>query len=190
MTKKELRSLYKQKRLALSATERMKLDDLLLIQLQRVPLGDDISLLLSYFPVEEHAEPNTHLFTRYIEHAVPHVRIAYSVIDFPSSEMHAFVVNDDTHFITNKYGIAEPEQGEPVQPDEIDVVFVPLLAFDESGYRVGFGKGFYDRFLTQCREDVITIGFSYFDAVQRIDDRNQYDVPLTLCITPQRVYEF
>jgi 5-formyltetrahydrofolate cyclo-ligase len=69
-------------------------------------------------------------------------------------------------------------------------VLVPLLAFDESGYRVGYGKGFYDRFLQQCRKDVLTVGFSYFDAIDKIEDTHQFDVPLNYCITPHRIYEF
>ncbi len=90
----------------------------------------------------------------------------------------------------NQYGISEPINGTIVEPMEIDLVFVPLLAFDENGYRVGYGKGYYDRFLSHCRQDVLKIGFSFFEAEPAIEDIDNYDVPLNLCITPLNVYEF
>ena len=73
---------------------------------------------------------------------------------------------------------------------QVDLVLVPLLAFDTEGFRVGYGKGFYDRYLANCRADVVTIGFSYFGPVDKITDTGQFDVPLTYCITPQHTYEF
>jgi 5-formyltetrahydrofolate cyclo-ligase len=72
----------------------------------------------------------------------------------------------------------------------MDVVFVPLLAFDENGQRVGYGKGFYDRFLNECKEDVITVGLSFFEAENELIEANATDVPLRYCVTPERVYEF
>jgi 5-formyltetrahydrofolate cyclo-ligase len=133
---------------------------------------------------------NTHLYTRYLEHIIPGLKVAFPVINFAALQMKAVLVDDDTEFVENEYGIPEPEAGEKIDEEEIDVVLVPLLAFDEQGYRVGYGKGFYDRFLKQCRADVITIGFSYFDAVTKINDTNEYDVPLNYCVTPHKVYEF
>lgn len=175
--------------MSLSATERLKLDDLLLIQLQRIPLAD-IQVLMTFWPLESQAEMNTHLYTRYLEHAMPGLQVAFPIVDFASNEMYAVLVNDETDFVENKFGIPEPKNGEEIQPDEIDLVFVPLLAFDNQGYRVGYGKGYYDRFLKKCRQDVMTVGFSYFEAVDKIDDTHQFDVPLNYCITPQKIYEF
>ena len=190
MTKKELRAVYKEKRLALSATDKLKLDDLLLIQLQRLPLPNNIRVLVSYWPLEHHAEVNTHLFTRYMEHAIPALRVCYPVVDFAAREMKAILVHDETDFVENEQGIPEPEEGDEIDAADIDMIFVPLLAYDTKGYRVGYGKGFYDRFLKKCRTDVLTVGFSYFQPVDNIDDKNQFDVPLSFCIIPEQVYEF
>jgi len=104
--------------------------------------------------------------------------------------MRAMLTNEETDFVVNAYGIAEPINGEWITPEEIDLVFVPFLACDEKGYRVGYGKGFYDRFLASCRPDILKIGFSYFEPVEHISDINQFDVPLNICITPNRIYEF
>ncbi|HEX8461529.1 MAG TPA: 5-formyltetrahydrofolate cyclo-ligase, partial [Segetibacter sp.] len=73
---------------------------------------------------------------------------------------------------------------------EIDLVFVPLLAYDKRGYRVGYGKGFYDRYLSLCKPEVLKVGFSYFGPEESIDDTHQFDVPLNYCITPDNIYEF
>ena len=190
MIKQELRKIYKQKRLALSATEKLKLDDLLLIQLQRLAFDNNIRVIMSFWPLEDYGEMNTHLYTRYLELAIPGLIVTFPVIDTSNDEMRAVVLSDDTKFVKNKYGIPEPEAGEEIPRDEIDVVFVPLLAFDKNGYRVGYGKGYYDRFLQGCRQDVITIGFSYFEAVDKIDDTHQFDIPLKYCITPFKIYDF
>lgn len=189
MLKKEARKLFREKRNALTAVERSKLDDLLLIQFQTVELPF-VSNLLSYWPIESNKEPNTHLFSDYLDFKFPGLQSLYPQTDFASHEMKAIAVDETTAFEKNQYDIYEPVSGDIVDPAEIDMIFTPLLAFDKKGYRVGYGKGFYDRFLTHCSEECIIIGFSYFDPVDAIGDCDQFDVPLNLCITPQTVYVF
>jgi 5-formyltetrahydrofolate cyclo-ligase len=70
------------------------------------------------------------------------------------------------------------------------MVIVPMLAFDRQGNRVGYGKGYYDSFLKQCRPDCIKVGVCYFEPIAQIDDAGDFDVPLNFCITPQQVYVF
>ena len=77
-----------------------------------------------------------------------------------------------------------------LNPCDVDVVFVPMPAFDAKGCRLGYGKGFYDRVLARCSEDVIKTGFSFFEPVEAISDIDQYDIPLTFGITPNQIYEF
>jgi 5-formyltetrahydrofolate cyclo-ligase len=189
MTKQELRKLYKEKRKCLSAKERMKLDDLLLIQFQKIDVGF-AQTLLTYHAMETHAEPNTDLFTHFLEFRIPGLQIAYPVTDVDKFQLHPKLVNDQTEFTTTAFGIEEPMNGKDIDAAAIDIVFVPMLIYDVQGYRVGFGKGFYDRFLPNCREDVLKVGFSYFEPVDKIDDANEFDIPLSLCITPEKIYEF
>lgn len=188
MNKQELRRIYREKRTLFTASERMKMDDLLLIQFQKLSLGP-VYVLMSYCPSEKHAEPNTYLFSTYLEHLNPGLHTCYPVTDFATLGIKPVQVNDHTEFNINDYGIEEPVNGIETDPLEIDVVFLPMLVCDKAGYRVGFGKGFYDRFLPRCREDVLKIGFSYFDPVEAIDDTHQFDVPLNFCITPHQVFE-
>ncbi len=101
-----------------------------------------------------------------------------------------YLLTDATTIRTSKWGIPEPVSGIQVAPGQIDVVFLPLLAFDREGYRVGYGGGFYDRFLSSCREDVVKVGLSLFEAVEKIVDRNALDIPMDYCVTPENTYSF
>ena len=189
MNKKELRKYFSEKRNALLPVEQSKLDDLLLIQFQKVELPF-ISQLLSYWPIEENKEPNTHLITDYLEFKYPGLKTAYPRIDFFMNEIMAVSADAETSFLKNEFNIYEPEEGTWVDFAEINMVLVPLLAFDKKGYRVGYGKGFYDKFLAGCAKDCIKVGFSYFEPIDEIADKADFDVPLSLCITPQTVYVF
>jgi len=189
MNKQQLRELYKEKRSLLSSTDKMKYDDLLLIQFQQLSFTH-IQTVFSYWPLDHMNEPDTHNVSEFLHFVIPDLQLAYPRTNFSSSQMDAIAVNDDTIYITNDYGITEPEDGKTIDPKAIDLILVPLLIFDKKGFRVGYGKGFYDKYLSQCREDVIKVGFSYFDAIDRIDDTNEYDIPLNLCITPDIIYEF
>ena len=189
MTKKELRTLYKTKRSGLSLNERLRLDDLILLQFQQLNYGN-IKTVLTYWPMANPCEPNTHLFSRYLRHMIPDIILAYPKTNTPLHQINALAINDDTVYLTNEWGITEPKEGLPLAAKEIDLVFVPLLAFDTLGYRAGYGKGFYDRYLSLCRQDVVKIGFSYFEPLDKITDTDDFDVPLNYCITPQKIYEF
>ena len=101
-----------------------------------------------------------------------------------------FLLTDATKFVTSKWGVPEPTEGIAVPPNQLDVVFVPLVAFDELGNRVGYGKGFYDGFLKKCRADVIKVGLSFFEAEDIITDVAPHDIRLDYCVTPKKVYSF
>lgn len=190
MTKEALRKYYSEKRISLSASERNKFDDLILILFQQLEIAPHVQSVLSYWPLPERGEINSFLFTDFLEFRIPSLQLAYPVCDFTDHSMEAILVEEGSTFRRNRYGIAEPVDGRYISPTEIDLVLVPLLAFDTKGYRLGYGKGFYDRFLERCRKDVIRIGFSYFDAEPAIPGVDQFDVPLNYCLTPDAIYEF
>lgn len=100
------------------------------------------------------------------------------------------LLTDNTKLASNSWGVPEPIEGIEIPANKIDIVFVPLLAFDLNGNRVGYGKGFYDTFLKQCRNEIIKVGLSAFHAENTISDINKEDVPLDYCVTPEQVYSF
>ncbi len=189
MNKETLRNLYRTKRAEIKLSERLRMDDLMLLQLQQINFTG-ISHILGYWPLEGEAEPDTHSFTGYFKHMLPDITVSYPLCNWQNNSMSAIAINDDTVFQKDKRGLWEPKEGQVIPAETLDLVLVPLLIYDSFGYRVGYGKGFYDRFLAACKPEVISIGFSYFNPVEKIMDTHQFDVPLTYCITPQRIYEF
>ena len=67
---------------------------------------------------------------------------------------------------------------------------MPLLAFDKKGNRVGYGKGFYDQFLSKCHPETIKIGVSFFESETLFSDTLSTDIQLDYCVTPTKVYNF
>ena len=189
MLKKELRKKYRSERLALSPAQRSKLDDLLLIQFQKIALPP-LQALLSYFPIDERGEINTFLLVDYLRFRNPGLQVCYPKTNVFQNTMLPVITDEETNFEANEYGIPEPTGGEILDIEQLDAVLIPLLAFDKRGNRVGYGKGFYDRFLEHCRPDCVKIGLSYFEVVERIDDAGNFDVPLNFCITPEKNYVF
>lgn len=117
-------------------------------------------------------------------------RLSASVSNFKNNTLENYRYTTNTQIETNSWGIPEPVNAELITEKEIDIVFIPLLAFDKQGYRVGYGKGFYDRFLANCKPDVIKVGISFFEAENIIEDVHEADIKLDYCVTPIKIYEF
>jgi 5-formyltetrahydrofolate cyclo-ligase len=189
MLKQEARAIYRKKRDEITTLQKVKWDDLLLIQFQKLPLPP-ITSVLSFVPIDGKNEVDTFLITDYLQFKNPGMQVAYPKTDLQQQTMHAIALEEETVFEENEYKIAEPVNGPVLDAATLDVVLVPMLIFDESGNRIGYGKGFYDRFLKDCSSDCIKVGLCYFDAIDRIEDTTEYDVPLDYCITPNKVYVF
>lgn len=189
MTKKEARKIYKEKRSSLTVGERNRFDDLILIHFQQLSLPD-LFYVHTYLAIKAKVEIETDHLLYFLEFRNPELKIVIPRIIHATNELEHVEYDEMVDVVSNEWGIPEPVNGTLIIETEIDLVFVPLLAFDEAGYRVGYGKGFYDKFLAKCRPDVLKIGLSYFDAIASISDREHFDIPLNYCITPQRIYEF
>ena len=191
MIKSNLRHIYKERRQQLTNAQLAKLDDLLLIQFQKLPV-DIPALIMTYAAIAKWNEFDPQAITDYCYFKNAEQQLFYPLVtDVDAvSTMVPVLVNDATTFDLTAFGFSQPVDGIEVSPEDIDMVIVPLLAFDTKGYRVGYGKGYYDRFLKNCRNDVIKVGFSYFEPVDAIDDTNIYDVPLDYCITHDKIYIF
>ncbi len=116
--------------------------------------------------------------------------IVISKSDFNTGELIHFLLQENTSLKLSEYGIPEPVSGIELPSDMMEVVFVPLLAFDYDGNRIGYGKGFYDRFLAECKENTLFIGLSFFEPEEEEIPYEDMDVPLHFCITPKRIYSF
>ena len=188
MTKAAIRKLYKQKRIGLSHAVKDKLEDLILIQFQSLHL-EIPDMVMTYSPIDALNEYNPVLIEEYCFFKNPATTLVYPVVDKANNDLKAVAVKEDTFFDLNEYDIEEPMNGKETSPAAIGMILVPLLAFDEKGNRVGYGKGYYDKFISRCRQGTIKIGFSFFEP-STIDDISDLDEKLDLCITPERIYQF
>jgi len=189
VTKAALRKIYKEKRKKISWKDKECWTDLILVNFQKLDLPF-INCVHTYLAIKDQNEVETGNITRYLSFKNLGLKIVVPKINLNEGEMKHYIFNDAVEMASGLFGIIEPVKGEKVSADEIDLVITPLLAFDKRGYRVGYGKGFYDKFLSDCNEEVIKIGLSFFEPEAQIDDINQYDIPLNYCVTPQRVFDF
>jgi 5-formyltetrahydrofolate cyclo-ligase len=194
MNKKDLRKKYKELRDQLSEDEieakSMAIANRLL-QLDTIPNGRQVweqTYFHLFLSIEEQKEVDTEFILQILAGKDKEIVVAKS--NFKTLEMTHYLLTDNTKFQKNDYNIYEPVDGLEVPVSKIDVVFVPLLAYDKKGNRVGYGKGFYDKFLSKCREDIIKIGLSFFEPEDAIAAVSQTDIRLDYCVTPKTVYNF
>ncbi len=191
MTKQEIRLKYKALRKQLSENELEEWS----LQIANQLIGLDIwqhNFYHLFLPIVTQNEINTEYILQIL--AGKDKNIVLSKSDFSTREMTHFLLTDNTKISRNEYGIPEPieteRNGIEIQSKKIDVVFVPLLGFDKKGHRVGYGKGFYDLFLANCKSDVLKIGLSFFPPENTSFDVLSTDIQLDLCVTPSEIYKF
>ena len=185
LTKKELRTIYKEKRMALSQDAVHFLSQKILDQfilLFNIIENQKVNIFLS---IEKLKEVNTQIFIDYffenkIRVFVPKIQgeNMISVEIFPNSE-----------FEINNWGIKEPISNIDANV-ELDYVLTPLLYCDQFGNRVGYGKGFYDSFFYGNSKIHNKIGLNFFSPNEGIADVFQKDVALDGLITPSEYIDF
>ena len=187
MTKKELRIKYKALRQALPEKDIEEMSLLIANKLLSLPVWEHDYFHI-FLPIVAHHEVDTEYILHLLSGKDKHIIISKS--DFETREMTHFLLTDNTKLRNNDWGIPEPVDGIEIPVDKIEVVFVPLLAFDQFGNRVGYGKGFYDKFLVKCKPGTVKIGLSFFEAEANCSEVFESDVKLDYCVTPETVYSF
>jgi 5-formyltetrahydrofolate cyclo-ligase len=190
MQKRELRQQMQQKRAGYTATELQEWSCRI-----TGPFFDYFALptchtVHVFLPILRKKEIDTWQIIRQLQMNYAHIRIAVSVSNLVDCTLNHFWLKPETKLQENKWGIPEPVKAEAIAVSEIDMVLVPLLAFDQLGHRVGYGKGFYDRFLAGCRPGTVKIGLSLETAVNQVADVHEGDVVLDYVITPAGVLKF
>ncbi|MBB5635471.1 5-formyltetrahydrofolate cyclo-ligase [Pedobacter cryoconitis] len=186
MNKTEIRKQETLKRKALSQEQVAVLSEGLLEQFATL----DFSLVNTihiFLPIAEKNEPDTFLFIAWLKKHHPLIKIIVPRADFNTSLMTHHPYKGEQELLKSSFNILEPIADEEYK-GIVDLVIVPLLAFDDRGYRVGYGKGFYDRFLEGSSS--LKAGLSFFKSVGTIADPHVNDVRLDLCITPDQIFYF
>jgi len=190
MTKRELRKNYleKQKNLAPKELEEKG------VQIAELFFESfdlkKINFLHCFLPIEKFHEIDTKQIFRRIWFEFSHIETLVPRVNFETGEIENLKFTPATELVRNAWMIHEPAHHDLVESTLIDAVLVPLLCFDRKGFRVGYGKGFYDKFLKNCRADCLKIGLNYFPPIGEIEDVNEFDVRLDYCLTPNEIYQF
>ncbi len=185
-TKAELRIQYRRRREALNPQQ---IDDLSILIVNRcleLKLWDQSTYHL-FMSFRKNNEIDTSLLLSVIQGKDKQPVIPKMVGDH---DLEHYLLLDQTPIKINQWGIPEPQSGIKIDSEQIEVVFVPLLIFDLQGHRVGYGKGYYDRFLAKCKPGTIKVGLSFFDPIERIKDIESHDIPIDFGVTPNKSYEF
>ena len=141
-----------------------------------------------FLPIHSKGEINTSPIIQYCWKN--NINVVVPVSNFEDGTIKTAEFRPYTKTKQTKNNITEPIDPVWKKHDNIDIVITPLLAFDPQGYRVGYGKGFYDRFFASLHKDVKRVGISLFKPYKDIENINEYDVPLTHCVTPDKTYSF
>jgi 5-formyltetrahydrofolate cyclo-ligase len=188
MTKSELRKLYLQKQKALSPEERAEKSQALAERFFESFDLTGIRYLHCFIALEKFNEIDTLPIFQRVWRDHPDIATLVPRIEPEGYNLSHLHFKADTELVRNSWEISEPAHGTHVEPGRIDMVLAPLLAFDARGHRAGYGKGFYDRFLAQCRPDCMKIGLSYFPPAAEIYDAGEHDIALDAFVTPGMTY--
>lgn len=118
--------------------------------------------------------------------------VCLPVVDPQNSKRLIFrIYNQDSPLLSNKYGIPEPtEQNPEIALEKLDVIFTPLVAFDDNGNRLGMGGGFYDCTLKERQPGTLVVGLAH--DLQKVASLpcEAWDIPLPFIATPTNFYKF
>ena len=185
MKKKFLRKIYKDKRSNIGLTEFQELCRGIFDNLVKLCIWNK-DIYHIYLSIDSKNEVNTNDIISFILNRNKRVIVPKM---FNKNLIH-FEIDQNTKFTKNILGIREPIGKLRFDKSLIEIIIVPLLVFDKSGHRVGYGEGYYDRFMSDIKNDVIKVGLSLFEPVDKISDINQKDIPLNYVITPSKTYYF
>ena len=178
MNKADLRAAMLEKRASLNEDEIWLASDAIVEKISGLSAYKKARTVLFYSPFNNEVK-----ITSLIEQAFSQKKVCLPRIEHGEGIMSARRIYDLREIKTDRYGIlAPPEKARKVEPKEIDFVVVPLVAFDQTLNRIGYGGGYYDRFLPQC-VNAFYCGVAYsFQKVPQID-AGSHDMKLDAVVT-------
>lgn len=187
MTKDLLRKQYLEKRQEVSPGQLRNYSEQIAENLFKA-FQFDGKMVSLFMPIERKKEINTYIILDQLLSFDAAVCIPKA--NFENLELKHYRYENPEQLELSEFGIPEPKQGKVVQPSKIDIVLVPLICCDKAGHRLGYGKGFYDRFLKKCSNQTLFIGLSLFEPIDAIPEKESTDIPLHFCITPEGKVRF
>lgn len=190
MNKQTLRALFLEKRLTLTPNELKKRNKQLLKNCQQfIEKLTSIEHAHIFVSMADKNEPDTlRLIDWLIEEKNTKVYSSKTFYKERKLSHHQILHSND--FMLGRKGIPEPVNPKKSDPQLMDLVFIPLISFDETGNRIGYGAGLYDRFLSEVRPDCLKVGLALTPPLNNIDYVDSLDIPLDYCINHLGIYSF
>jgi 5-formyltetrahydrofolate cyclo-ligase len=187
MTKQEIRNHYLNLRMSLPDSEYKRLSQNICdIFFKSIDLVSTETIHI-FLPIKAKKEPDTWLIIEKLREEYPQIHISVPKIN--DAHLINYYFESEDQLKENGWGVLEPQFGKVTPVDKMDLIVVPMIAADQNGHRVGYGKGYYDRFLTECRTDCKKVGLSMFEPVERISNIGNFDIKLNCIITPSRAFQ-
>lgn len=187
-SKKELRNIFLEKRMFLSEKEYQLRNSLIQKHIAYHIDFKKYTYLHTFLSISDKKEVLTAPIIQLAKSQQPDITVMTSKT-LPQCQLAHYIYDDNTQIKVNKWGIPEPTNANTVAADEVDLVLVPLLSFDREGHRIGYGKGYYDRFLKTI-PNALKVGVSLAPPLDHIPYSDAMDVRLDCCITPFSIYSF
>ncbi|QOW10775.1 5-formyltetrahydrofolate cyclo-ligase [Kaistella flava (ex Peng et al. 2021)] len=186
MKKSEIRKVYLEKKESLTETEVQSLSKKIFENfISEFDLKED-QKVHCFLSIPEKGEVDTSPFLKeFFEN-----KIRVFVPKIIKGKLIALEITKETPLIENSWGIKEPEGNEDCGVKDFDFIITPLLYSDQFGNRVGYGKGFYDRFFSEINPNAIKVGVSFFPPNEKVEDVSEFDVQLDYLVTPTEVLSF
>lgn len=110
-------------------------------------------------------------------------KICLPVTDIESNTLSLSYISDTALLKKGAYGILEPSVIDNANPHDIDLIIVPGIVFDRNGSRIGFGKGFYDRLLSDT--SAVKVGVCYAFQLCEGIPADKHDIPMNMIVTEE-----
>ena len=179
--KNELRKEFSQRRSSISKIDREIRSNQITEHLINLNEVADASNILVYWSFGH--EASTRALIKELQLRKKQILLPY----LEANLMHAAKINSTDSLELTTYGPLEPPDKTPVDPSTVDIVIVPGLAFDRNGFRLGYGRGFYDRYLSALGDASTTIGFCFSSQIAEQVPAEPHDVALDILVTDREV---
>ncbi len=144
-----------------------------------------IRTIHTFLPIRANREVNTWILLRSLQSNG--YRTVTSCTDFVAQTMEHFLVDQDTQYEEDSYGIPSPQGAQKIDLRDLDLILVPALVLDKLGGRIGYGKGYYDKFLNQTKPQVRKVGLNLTSTLDHCGYLESHDKKVDWIITPDQV---
>lgn len=182
--KKSLRELCSRKRRYLEENNRKHFDEIIFNKIEKLPELKQAKTILVYISTK-HETSTIKFIKKYIKEK--QIVVPKTHLRFQTLTLHKIKSFDELY--KGRYNILEPyPQAEIIKPEKVDLAFIPGIAFDKKGHRIGYGKAYYDKLLLSLK--CPKIGLAYEIQIVENVPAEKHDKKIDKLITEKKIYNF